>query len=369
MYKKVLIFCLAIFFISNCCVISSGINYKKVSNLYDEKTMNFNSGLVGYWGFDEGSGNIAHDYSGNNNDGIIYGAIWTTGKCNNALLFDGNDAVRIDDDPTLEGFSAFTISAWARPYEEHGIGYDQGFVIGKYKDHQSIQSPYRLFADSGNWYGIIADGYNNYRVRFFDFVVNEWHHLVLWWNGNTLRLYVNGDLADSVTAHITLYNNDEKVRIGERDPQAWFNGIIDEVRIYNRALTITEILDLYHCIENQPPDKPTLTGPTSGKVGNSYTYSVTTTDPENHKIYYWFDWDDGNNSDWQGPYNSGESCEVSHIWTAEGTYSIEVKARDGYFKESEWSDPLQIKMPKSRQLLFKFREFNRKFYPMLIYLY
>jgi hypothetical protein len=73
-----------------------------------------NDGLVGYWKFDEGSGNIAHDYSGNGNDGTIYGASWTEGISGYALDFDGvDDYVDVSDDECFDITLAVTLVAWA----------------------------------------------------------------------------------------------------------------------------------------------------------------------------------------------------------------------------------------------------------------
>lgn len=99
---------------------------------------------------------------------------------------------------------------------------------------------------------------------------------------------------------------------------------------------------------NSPPLKPsTPSGPASGKAGSSYTYSTVTTDPESDQIYYFFDWADGTDSGWVGPFNSGDICQESHIWTTEGTYAIKVKAKDSNDAESVWSDPVEISMPKT----------------------
>ena len=115
---------------------------------------------------------------------------------------------------------------------------------------------------------------------------------------------------------------------------------------------------------NNPPAKPTISGPISGRVGRSYTYSSTTTDSDGDQIYYWFDWADGTNSGWYGPYNSGESANMSHTWAAQGSYSVKVKAKDVSGAESVWSDSLEISMPKSRSLYCFFEEH----YPTLFHL-
>ena len=105
--------------------------------------------------------------------------------------------------------------------------------------------------------------------------------------------------------------------------------------------------------ENKPPNKPNKpSGPTSGKAGTSYTYSTSTTDPDGDQVYYWFDWGDGTNSGWLGPYNSGQTVSASHTWSEKGSYNIKVKAKDTNDAESDWSDPLPITMPKSKGLPF-----------------
>jgi len=99
-------------------------------------------------------------------------------------------------------------------------------------------------------------------------------------------------------------------------------------------------------IDNDPPNKPNIpSGSTFCKVGISYSYSSSTTDPNGDRIYYMFDWDDGTNSEWIGPYNSDQLVSISHIWQNKGTYKIKIKAKDEYGEESVWSDPLAISMP------------------------
>jgi len=96
---------------------------------------------------------------------------------------------------------------------------------------------------------------------------------------------------------------------------------------------------------NLPPDIPSQpSGPTSGYVGISYNYSTNATDPDGDNVYYWFNWDDGNNSGWVGPYSSGSIGTASHIWITAGTYQVKVKAKDIYGAELGicWSDSLNV---------------------------
>lgn len=79
---------------------------------------------------------------------------------------------------------------------------------------------------------------------------------------------------------------------------------------------------------NTAPSTPTVTGTPSGRPGIPYTFSATSTDPEGDQIYYWFDWGDGTNSGWLGPYMSGMTANTAHTWTSKGTYTVKVKAKD-----------------------------------------
>jgi len=108
--------------------------------------------------------------------------------------------------------------------------------------------------------------------------------------------------------------------------------------------------------ENKPPDIPTLRGETNGITGVEYTYNASTTDPNNDQVMYLFDWGDGTNSGWVGPYDSGATASAEHTWTVKGSYSIKVKAKDIYGEDSSWKT-LAVTMPRSREInnpLFKF---------------
>lgn len=99
---------------------------------------------------------------------------------------------------------------------------------------------------------------------------------------------------------------------------------------------------------NNPPSTPTLSGPSSGKVGVAYTYSATSTDPDGDQIYYWFDWGDGTNTGWIGPYMSGMTANTAHIFTSKGTYAIKVKVKDDPGGlESSW-ETMTVSMPKTK---------------------
>jgi hypothetical protein len=104
--------------------------------------------------------------------------------------------------------------------------------------------------------------------------------------------------------------------------------------------------------QNVPPNKPNKpSGETSGKINTVYTYTTSTTDPNGDQVYYMWDWGDGSQSNWLGPYNSGATINTTHTWTKKGNYGIKVKAKDIYGAESNWSESLPIKMPVSQHYI------------------
>ena len=94
---------------------------------------------------------------------------------------------------------------------------------------------------------------------------------------------------------------------------------------------------------NNPPSKPILQGPTEGEAGKTYTYTAVSTDPDGDKIYYCFDWGDGNEF-CTDLVNSGEEVEATHAWQEKGTYTITVTATDEHGATSEPAT-LKVKMP------------------------
>jgi len=110
--------------------------------------------------------------------------------------------------------------------------------------------------------------------------------------------------------------------------------------------------DMYPLMEpwggNQPPDPPSITGPTSGKPRHKYNYTFFTIDPDGDDVYYFIDWGDLTDSGWIGPFASGEEVIVSHKWLIQGSYTIRAKVKDIYDVESDWAT-LEVAMPKNQQ--------------------
>jgi hypothetical protein len=100
--------------------------------------------------------------------------------------------------------------------------------------------------------------------------------------------------------------------------------------------------------QNLPPNKPNKpSGQSNGKIRQEYSYTTSTTDSDGDQVYYQWDWGDGTQSEWLGPFASGAQASAQKSWTAKGDYSIKVKSKDIHGAESAWSDPLPITMPYS----------------------
>ncbi|PNX49251.1 MAG: hypothetical protein BV457_02155 [Thermoplasmata archaeon M9B1D] len=103
---------------------------------------------------------------------------------------------------------------------------------------------------------------------------------------------------------------------------------------------------------SNPPNTPQRpSGPSSGKILENYSFSSSTIDSDADDIYYEFDWDDGTNSGWIGPHESGKVVSASHIWKTKGTYSVKVKAKDIHGAESDWSDSLVFSLTKNKPFI------------------
>lgn len=99
----------------------------------------------------------------------------------------------------------------------------------------------------------------------------------------------------------------------------------------------------------QAPNKPTRpNGPSSGSKGEQLAYTSSATDPDGDDLYYKFDWGDGSSSDWIGPRTSGTQVTGYKTWDKTGTYEVKVVARDDHGAVSVWSDPLEVKIPRTR---------------------
>ena len=190
--------------------------------------------------------------------------------------------------------------------------------------------------------------------------------------------------SDSIIYEFNRYliNNSEKVGEAFFDSKYFCNfnynwgGWVEYNDLYTFNLYGDPSLSLYGINLVGKPAKPSKPiGLETGKIGENYAYTSSTIDPNNDKIFYMFDWGD-TTSGWLGPYESGIICEANHTWTEKGSYEIKVIAKDINGLVSDWSDPIEVSMPKSKsylgnmlQLFFKRIFQNFPFFEKILKLY
>ena len=196
------------------------------------------SGLVAAYSFEEGAGTTVADVSGRGNAGIVSGATWTTGRYGSGLSFDGvNDWVTVADSASLDLSSALTLSAWVRPAS---LG---GWRTILFKE-QTGGMVYALYGaeDGSHPIGQVFVGGERNAIGPGSVPVGQWTHLASSWDGATLRLYVDGVLTASTAVAGAVQPSSGPLRLGGNSVWSeWFAGVIDEVRIYDRALSAGDI--------------------------------------------------------------------------------------------------------------------------------
>jgi hypothetical protein len=210
-----------------------------------------NLGLVGYWSFNEGTGTIATDFSGNRNTGTTSPGManpptatsgWTDGKLRKAIYFDGtDDYIGVPNSSSLNPTSGITVSVWVRPDAWPAGG---RYIVSK----GNGTNRYALFNNSGqlDW-----DVHGVTEIATTLPSPGAWHHIVASYTGSGDDLYVDGVsvVNDGVLPGDPIPATTEDLYIGTKDaadnPADTFDGKIDEVRIYNRGLSASEVARLY----------------------------------------------------------------------------------------------------------------------------
>jgi concanavalin A-like lectin/glucanase superfamily protein/Big-like domain-containing protein len=197
------------------------------------------SGLVAAYGFGELSGASASDSSGKGSTGTVSGATWAAGgRFGRALEFDGvNDLVTVPDSSLLDLAPGMTLEAWVKPTTVS----DWRTVLLKERPGQLA---YALYAsgDNGRPLAEVTAATQRDARGTAALPVGVWTHLAATYDKSTLRLYVNGAQVSSTAVTGTLLNASGALRIGGNTVWGeYFSGLIDEVRVYERALSAAEI--------------------------------------------------------------------------------------------------------------------------------
>ncbi len=238
------------------------------------------SGLVAAFGFNEGSGSVVADLSGNANDGSISGATWTpSGRFGSALSFNGaNSWVTVNDANSLDLTMGMTLEAWVNPR-----------TLSSWRQvllkERSGGLSYALYANTA---GNRPAGY----IRLSSDIglsgtsqvpINSWTHLATIYDGSALRLYVNGTLVGSRAVAGSIPASTSPLRMGGNAVWGeYFDGLIDEVRVYNRALTQAEIQnDMGATLlppDTTPPETTITSNPPAVSNSASASFSFTATE-------------------------------------------------------------------------------------------
>jgi hypothetical protein len=198
------------------------------------------TGLVASYNFDAGTGTTVADLSGNANTGTITGATWSTaGKNGGALSFNGtSNYVQVADSASLDLTTGMTLEAWVNPA---ALGTAWRTVLFK---AQSGGMVYSLYAnqDTTRPVGQVNIGGEQNVVGAASLALNTWSHVAVTYDGSALRLYVNSAVVATTAVSGTIPVSTGVLRMGGNSVWGeWFGGLLDDVRIYSRALSASEL--------------------------------------------------------------------------------------------------------------------------------
>ncbi len=234
--------------------ISRGNHFLKITNPSTEITKKIeayyltNSTLVLDFTFDKGSGNIAYDSSGYENDGSLEGgATWVKGKYRNALEFDGDgDFVGITDSQSLRIADAIQTEAWIKTSH---IGSDNMSITNRFNGNIGEEEGWLLFlTDQGKLRFHIGKDTNNWAeaTGTSDLRDGNWHHVIGTYNKSIIQVFVDGNLENYIPFSDDIWNGAAGggqwgFNVGRRcsvcggAEAGFFNGTIDEVKIYRNT--------------------------------------------------------------------------------------------------------------------------------------
>jgi hypothetical protein len=203
--------------------------------IYPEIVEDLSETLVAHWKLDETEGDIAYDSAGNN-DATVHGAVWTEGKIDGALQFDGfNDYVDCGDSEQL-GPEQMTFSMWLKPEHMGGMRY---IVARSKKDSDDIDYAIKRHLAGEIEFSVGQLGSDPVSViSQANTPLGEWSQVVVCLDGSQASIYINGQRDNSADyAERVLRGGYWLVISSLRANTRFYNGLIDDVRIHSRAVT------------------------------------------------------------------------------------------------------------------------------------
>jgi glucose/arabinose dehydrogenase len=238
------------------------------------------NGLVVAYSFEEIAGATVIDDSGNGNTGTLLGPVRSVGRFGAGLSFDGFEAlVQVNEATSSNLSSGMTLEAWVNPAISRDAWTD---IIYKGTD------VYYLEASSPDGLPAMGGTFTSAPLYYpSPLPPNTWSHLAATYDGSRMRLYLNGSEVSSRNESRPIRTSNQPLTIGgDFDYGQYFDGMIDEVRIYNRALNVTEIQsDMISPIKELPPDNTppdvSIAEPSSAaSVSHVVPLSATATDDQ-----------------------------------------------------------------------------------------
>jgi alpha-mannosidase len=278
--------------------------------------------------FNEGSGTVTVDASGNGSTGTLTnGAAWTTaGKYSNALNFDGiDDYVVVSNGAGLDLGSTGTIEAWVKLNAINRWN----SVIAKGGTNNDWAHNYALEVNNANRFVCILGNGSAFITALSTTLATtgQFYHVACVWNGTTLQVYVNGSSQASTAQNITPAAVPAPLYIGQFGGNTdRLSGTIDEVRIYSKALSSAEITsDMNTAIDTTRPGV-SITSPTAGAtVSNTVTVSATASDNVGvGGVQFTLDGANLGSEDTSSPYSVSWSTALSQ----NGTHVLSARVRD-----------------------------------------
>ena len=240
-------------------------------------------GLVGYWPF---NGN-ANDESGNGNNGTVSGATLTAdrnGKANSSYSFDGSSSyINIPNSSSLQFNGGLTISTWLNASIIASSISNTGYILSKGADGGTPYSWTSILDDSYCSLQIWNDNNLNTSVdimqKDYPILTNKWYNVIYTFDGVNAKAYINSQLVKTISSPYSIFSNAYDLKFGRRHTSGnpyFFNGQLDDIAIYNRALTEQEITALYSGTTNLASTKVFVDAPASVNQNDTLELSIST---------------------------------------------------------------------------------------------
>jgi hypothetical protein len=286
-------------------------------------TITITNGLVLYWKLDESSGTVASDSSGNGNTGSLNGGTWSSGEFNNGLSFNGSGqyAITANNLSSQFGSGSVTIAVWFKAVAAGVIVDELGqssINTGWHDSQLEILSDGSVYARVWSMPGVLL-GHANF---------GQWNHVALRYDNAAQKLdgFLNGVQSSGSSSGSKQWPGTLYYAIGATDTTnlgsgASFNGVEDDLHIFNRALSAAEIAAL--AVGNAPPviTSAASASPNPAQVNQSVSFSVAATDANGDTLTYSWAFGDG---------GTGSGASASHAYAAAGNYIATVTVTDGH---------------------------------------